>query len=68
MFLQLTPDDIPPNLAVVHLRVAVEGLVFQKIFEADPGLKYKFAWDRRNAYNRKVYGIVTASGEYMCAS
>ena len=63
IMIQLTPDKIPSNLAIVHLRVSVEGSVFQKLFEADPGLKYKFAWDRRNAYNQKVYGIVTASGE-----
>lgn len=61
--IQLTPDAIPGTLAIVRLRVAVEGLVFEKVFEADPGLKYKFAWDRRNAYNQKVYGIVTASGK-----
>lgn len=42
--------------------MAVEGLVYEKVFEADAGLKYKFAWDRRNAYNQKVYGIVTAQG------
>ena len=65
IMIQLTPDAIPDELAMVRLRVAVEGLVFQKVFEADPGLKYKFAWDRRNAYNQKVYGIVTASGEYI---
>ncbi len=41
----------------------MEGLVYEKIFEADAGLKYKFAWDRRNAYNQKVYGIVTAQGK-----
>ena len=46
----------------IVLQVAVEGLVYEKIFEADAGLKYKFAWDRRNAYNQKVYGIVTAQG------
>ena len=97
IMIQLTPDDIPNNLAVVRLKVsnikhssgenlsksacnlviatkqfivifvnclqvAVEGLVYEKIFEADAGLKYKFAWDRRNAYNQKVYGIVTAQG------
>lgn len=64
IMIQLTPDDIPENLAIVHLRVSVEGLVYEKIFEADRGLKYKFAWDRRNAYNQKVYGIVSASGMY----
>lgn len=64
IMIQLTPDSIPDDLTVVYLRVSVEGLVFNKVFEADAGLKYKFAWDRRNAYNQKVYGIVTAMGKY----
>jgi len=59
---QLTPDHVPPELAVVHLRIVVEGLVFRYTFEADANLRYRFTWDRRNAYNQKVYGIVTASG------
>ena len=63
IMIQLTPDKVPSELLSVHLHVAVEGLIFERMFEADPGIKYKFAWDRRNAYNQKVYGIVTASGE-----
>ena len=63
ILIQLTPEVVPPELQVVHLRVVVEGLVHERMFEADSGLKYKFAWDRRNAYNQKVYGIVTASGQ-----
>ena len=65
IMIQLTPEKIPDNLAVVRLKVAVEGLVYEKVFEADSGLKYKFAWDRRNAYNQKVYGIVTAQGNLL---
>ena len=61
--IQLTPDDISEALVVVHLRIIVEGVVFERLFEADPNLRYRFTWDRRNAYNQKVYGIVTASGE-----
>ena len=62
IMIQLTPDTIPLDLRIVHLLVTVEGIVFEKVFEAEGGLKYKFAWDRRNAYNQKVYGIVTAKG------
>jgi len=65
IMIQLTPGVIPQNLTVILLRVSVEGLVFEKKFEADAELKYKFAWDRRNAYNQKVYGIVTATGLLM---
>jgi hypothetical protein len=62
IMIQLTPDVIPSNLAVIHLKVTIEGFVFEKMFEAEASLKYKYAWDRRNAYNQKVYGIVTANG------
>jgi len=63
--IQLTPDDVPRRLVIVHLRIIVEGVVFERRFEADPDLKYRFTWDRRNAYNQKVYGIVTATGETL---
>ncbi|XP_053400283.1 teneurin-m-like isoform X5 [Mercenaria mercenaria] len=58
IMIQMTTKDIPLALAVVHLRVSVEGIQFEKTFEADSELKYTYAWDRRNAYRQKVYGIV----------
>jgi len=63
--IRLTPDEVPEELVIVHLRIIVEGLVFERLFEADPNLRYRFTWDRRNAYNQKVYGIVTANGEMV---
>ncbi|XP_071087575.1 teneurin-m-like isoform X3 [Haliotis cracherodii] len=60
ILIQMTPTTIPENLSLVHLRVSVEGVVLEKTFEADPLLKYTFSWNRRNAFNQKVYGIVTA--------
>ena len=60
-------DWIPEQLVVVHLRIIVEGVVFERRFEADPDLSYRFMWDRRNAYNQKVYGIVTAAGQSDCS-
>ena len=63
ILIQLTADHVPDELVTVHLRIIVEGLVFERVFEADPQLRYRFTWDRRNAYNQKVYGIVTASGQ-----
>jgi len=60
--IQLTPDHVVSDIALVHLRIVVEGVVHERLFEADRSLTYKFAWDRRNAYNQKVYGIVSASG------
>ena len=59
----LTGKWIPPDLATVRLRILVEGLVYERVFEADRELKYRFAWDRRNAYNQKVYGLVKATGK-----
>lgn len=64
ILIQMTPSRIPESLAVVHLRVSVEGIVVEKVFEADPNLKYTFSWHRRNVYRQKVYGIVTARGMY----
>ena len=63
IMIQMTPKDMPPALALVHLRVSVEGIEFEKTFEADPELKYTYSWDRRNAYRQKVYGIVPARGK-----
>jgi len=60
----LTRETIPATLVTVLLRVLVEGHLFERSFEADRNLKYRFAWDRRNAYNQKVYGIITASGMF----
>uniref|UniRef100_A0A2C9KDD1 EGF-like domain-containing protein n=1 Tax=Biomphalaria glabrata TaxID=6526 RepID=A0A2C9KDD1_BIOGL len=60
IMIQMTPSTIPHTLSMVHLRVSVQGVELKKVFEADPNLKYTFAWDRLNAYKQKVYGIVTA--------
>ena len=68
ILIQLTADDVPQDLVVVHLRIIVEGLVYERMFEADPHLRYRFTWDRRNAYNQKVYGIVTANGRLVVMS
>ena len=48
--LQLTPDAIPSSLSKIHLRITVEGILFEKVFEADPGIKFTYAWNRFNIY------------------
>lgn len=68
IMIQMTPNRIPHTLSLVHLRVSVQGVEVKKLFEADPNLKYTFAWDRLNAYKQKVYGIVTARGKHICCS
>ncbi|XP_062564716.1 teneurin-m isoform X8 [Armigeres subalbatus] len=58
--LQLTPDVIPPTLKLIHLRITIEGILFERIFEADPGIKFTYPWNRLNIYRQRVYGITTA--------
>ncbi|KAF4528732.1 hypothetical protein B566_EDAN008998 [Ephemera danica] len=58
--LQLTPHTIPPLLKLVHLRITIEGILFEKTFEADPDIKFTYAWNRLNVYRQRVYGVTTA--------
>ncbi|EDV97176.1 teneurin-m isoform X2 [Drosophila grimshawi] len=58
--LQLTPDTIPASLHLIHLRITIEGILFDRVFEADPGIKFTYAWNRLNIYRQRVYGITTA--------
>lgn len=48
--LQLTPEVIPADLSRIHLKITIEGVLFEKVFEADPGIKYTYAWNRFNVY------------------
>ena len=50
--LQLTPDQIPDSLLKVHIRITIEGVVYEKIFEADPNIRYTYAWDGLNEYRQ----------------
>ena len=58
--LQLTPDTVPATLSKIYLRVTIEGELFEKIFEADPNLKYTYSWKGINVYRQRVYGTTTA--------
>lgn len=60
--LQLTPETIPLTLRLIHLKISIEGILFEKKFEADPGIKFTYAWNRRNVYRQKVYGVAIATG------
>ncbi len=51
---------LPASLRRVLLSVRVAGRVFRRAFEADPGLEFVYGWDRRNAYDQKVHGVVRA--------
>lgn len=58
--MKLTGDEIPDSLTHVHVRVEIEGCLYVKTYEADPNLYHTFAWNKRNIYKQKVYGIATA--------
>lgn len=58
--LQLTPEDVPIALQLIHLRISIEGILFEKTFEADPSIKFTYSWNRLNIYKQKVYGVTTA--------
>nr|XP_037870968.1 teneurin-m isoform X9 [Bombyx mori] len=58
--LQLTPEIVPPTLALIHLRITIEGILFEKTFEADPIIKFTYSWNRLNVYRQRVYGVTTA--------
>lgn len=58
--LQLTPEVIPATLTLIHLRITIEGILFERVFEADPGIKFTYAWNRLNIYRQRVYGVTTA--------
>jgi hypothetical protein len=70
----LTKDALQGNIGVssipslvliivsqlVHLKIVVEGVLFKQTFDACEDLKYEYFWDRRNAYEQKVYGFTFA--------
>ncbi|XP_059059480.1 teneurin-m [Achroia grisella] len=58
--LQLTPEKMPPTLSLIHLRITIEGILFEKTFEADPVIKFTYPWNRLNVYRQRVYGVTTA--------
>ena len=37
---------------IVPLQITIEGVVHDKLFEADPNIQYTYAWDRLNEYRQ----------------
>ncbi|XP_055682330.1 teneurin-a isoform X2 [Lutzomyia longipalpis] len=58
--MRLTKATIPPTLTHVHVGVEIEGSLHVKTYEADPSLTHTFAWNKRNVYKQKVYGVSLA--------
>ena len=63
IYILMTSDLIPENLQQVHLKIEIEGVVNRQIFDAFPNLRYEYSWDRRNAYEQRVFGITFAKGK-----
>lgn len=58
--MRLTQAKIPKTLTHVHVGVEIEGALHVKTYEADPNLTHTFAWNKRNVYKQKVYGVSIA--------
>uniref|UniRef100_T1GKX8 SMP-30/Gluconolactonase/LRE-like region domain-containing protein n=1 Tax=Megaselia scalaris TaxID=36166 RepID=T1GKX8_MEGSC len=58
--MRLTGETIPSTLTHVHVGVEIEGSLHVKTYEADPNLTHTFAWNKRNVYRQKVYGVTIA--------
>ncbi|XP_037027391.1 teneurin-a isoform X8 [Bradysia coprophila] len=58
--MRLTTEHIPETLTHVHVGVEIEGSLHVKTYEADPNLTHIFAWNKRNVYKQKVYGVSIA--------
>ncbi|KAL9882896.1 teneurin-a transmembrane protein isoform 4-T5 [Glossina fuscipes fuscipes] len=58
--MRLTAEHIPTTLTHVHVGVEIEGSLHVKTYEADPNLIHTFAWNKRNVYRQKVYGVTIA--------
>ena len=56
--LQLTPDTVPEALTRVHLVISIEGVLEEKLFEADPRLQHTYYWDRLNIYRQRVSSVI----------
>ena len=53
--LQLTPDEIPASLLKVRIKITIEGVVEEKVFEADSNIRYTYAWDGLNEYRQVIH-------------
>lgn len=64
--IQLTPSggqemkQLPQELKLIHLKIIIEGNLFEQVFEAQLNLSFTYAWNRRNVYRQKSFGLSTA--------
>jgi hypothetical protein len=62
IYILMTSEHIPVDLERIHLKILVEGVFNKYTFDAYPNAYYEYAWDRRNAYEQRVYGYSYAKG------
>jgi hypothetical protein len=62
IYILMTSNYVPENLQQVHLKIEIEGVMNRQVFDAYPNLRYEYSWDRRNAYEQRVFGITFAKG------
>jgi len=60
IFILLTKRSIPETLQRIHLKITVEGVLHKQVLDAYPLQSYEYSWDRRNAYEQRVYGVTYA--------
>lgn len=57
--IELLPDkpNLLSSISAVIVELDVEGQARRERLQPLPGLSYQFAWNRRDVYNRKLYGF-----------
>lgn len=61
IFILLTKSLIPEALRQVHVNIVVEGVLVKQKLDAYPSQSFEYSWDRRNAYEQRVYGVTFAT-------
>ena len=56
-------SSVPKSLKLIHVRIIVEGNYFSKVLEPETDLNMTYAWNKRNVYRQKVYGMTSAKSE-----
>ena len=64
LIIKLLPDLqklVPKNLVRIHITINVAGISERVDLEPEAGVTHVFAWDGKNAYDQKVYGVAKAT-------
>lgn len=61
LMMYLVPGQYPGRLRLVQVIIDVEGIHFERTFEAKENLTFIYGWDMRNVYKQKVFGLTLAT-------